>query len=75
MANSRKLIEGFWDRFDDACENAGYSKYRLSKEIGCNRKSLYGTSGYMLSPLFIARASIKLGVSTDYLLGVKREKQ
>jgi len=74
MARSKGLIEGFWDRFDDACEDAGYTKSRLAKEIKCSRKSLYSNTGYMLSPLFIARASIKLGVSTDYLLGVKKEK-
>ena len=72
MAKSRYLVYGFWERFDKACVDAGYTKLRLSREIGCDRKTLYPKSGYMMNPLFIARAALKLGVTTDYLLGIER---
>ncbi len=71
MPGRRTLIEGFWDRFDEACYESGYTKNQLAREIGCGRKTLY-RGDHTPNPLFLARVAVKLNVTTDYLLGIER---
>jgi len=70
MAKVKTLVYGFWDRFDDAVEQSNFTKAELARRIGCNRKTLY-RGQHMPSPLFIARSAALIGVSTDYLLGIR----
>ncbi len=73
MAKRSTLIEGFWERFEDACNEAGYSKRQLAREIGCDRKTLSAGYGHTPNPLLLARMAVKLHVTTDYLLGIERK--
>ncbi len=76
MAKHQGLIEGFWDRFDEALNNTGKSKNFIANQLGCNRKVLYNDySGRMPSPLYIAKFCSIYNISSDYLLGIKREKE
>ncbi len=65
-------IEGFWERFDQACYDRNITKKELARRIGCNRKTLYeGTNSGTPNALYIARACNVLNISSDWLLGVK----
>ena len=76
MAKSKGLIEGFWDRFDEALNDTGKSKNFIATQIGCNRKVLYNNyDGRMPSPLYIAKFCSIYHVSSDYLLGIKSKKE
>ena len=70
MAKCNTLVYGFWDRFDDAIKQSSFTKSELARRIGCNRKTLY-RGQHMPSALFIARSAALIGVSTDYLLGIR----
>lgn len=70
MAKCNTLVYGFWDRFDDAIKQSSFTKLELARRIGCNRKTLY-RGQHMPSALFIARSAALIGVSTDYLLGIR----
>lgn len=68
MAKQRTLIEGFWDRANIAME--GRSKKELAEQIGCDRKTLYGSYG-TLSPVYLARLCVLTGTDANWLLGIK----
>ncbi len=72
MPQKKTMIYGFWERFDKACNKAGYSKAQLAREIGCDRRTLYEGDGSIPNSLYIARAALKLHVTADYLLGIER---
>lgn len=71
MAKQKTLIEGFWDRANKVME--GKSKKELARQIGCDRKTLYGNYG-TLSPVYLARFCVLTGTDANWLLGIK-EKQ
>jgi hypothetical protein len=71
MAKQKTLIEGFWDRANKAME--GKCKKDLAKQIGCDRKTLYGNCG-TLSPVYLARFCVLTGTDANWLLGIKGEQ-
>ena len=71
MAKQRTLIEGFWDRANIAME--GRSKKELAEQIGCDRKTLYGSYG-TLSPVYLARLCVLTGTDANWLLGIKGDQ-
>ncbi len=65
----------FWDRFYECAEETGDAKTVIAKRIGCERKTLYKSSEEKLpSPLYIARFCTTYGFTSDYLLGISKEK-
>lgn len=73
MARHKSLIYGFWDRFDEALTNKNISKNELARRVGCDRKTLYRSSGVTPNALYLVRICVQLDVSADYLLGIKKE--
>lgn len=70
MAKTRTLIEGFWDRANIVME--GKNKKELARQIGCNRKTLYGGNG-TLSPVYLARFCVLTGTDANWLLGITKD--
>lgn len=70
IAKQRTLIEGFWDRANKVME--GKSKKDLARQIGCDRKTLYGNYG-TLSPVYLARFCVLTGTDANWLLGIRGE--
>lgn len=71
MAKQKTLIEGFWDRANKVME--GKNKNELARQIGCNRKTLYGKDG-TLSPLYLAKFCVLTDTDANWLLGIKGER-
>ena len=71
MAKPRTLIEGFWDRVDEALEEKNINKSQVAHLIGCDRKTIYNREGTM-NPLYIARFCAATGTDANWLLGIKR---
>jgi len=74
--NKTILIEGFWERLNEACKKDGRSKSEIARACGFNRKVLYWSSnksnmhvGYMVK--FCAETN----TSADWLLGLRRSEQ
>ena len=66
----RTMIEGFWQRMNTVME--GKNKKELARQIGCNRKTLYGNDG-TLSPVYLARFCAITGTDANWLLGIRTE--
>ena len=64
-------IEGFWERVEESIRNSGLTKKEIAKKMGVNRATLYPSSGMNLSTDNIAKFCKIVGVSSDYLLGLK----
>lgn len=73
MARHKSLIYGFWDRLDRVCYDRKISKQELAKRVGCDRKTLYRSTGATPNPMYLARICVQLNISADYLLGIKKE--
>lgn len=69
-----KTIRGFPDRLNKAIRDSGKTFGQVCKETGISRTALYrlkvGDCGP--SAIQIARLSVCLGVSADWLLGIKK---
>ena len=76
MAKKRTVVEGFWDRFDECVNEVGINRTALARQIGCGRKSLYNDyGGRSLSMVYIARFCSLYNYSSDYLLGLSKQKK
>lgn len=70
------MIEGFWDRLEDAIGESGMTKSEIARRVGCDRKTLYENfeTHRMLHSGYLARICAVTKVSAAWLLGLRREK-
>lgn len=68
-------IEGFWERLEEAVRLSGLTKTEIARRIGCDRKSLYELAGRhrMLQSGYMAKFCVVTKISSDWLLGLKKE--
>lgn len=69
------LLDGFWDRLDEAIRKQNLNKKQLSQICGIDRKTLYNPrrSNRYIRIVYFARICSALNVSADYLLFGERE--
>lgn len=74
MSNRCSNIYGFWDRLEEALNDANIAKCELARRIGYDRKTLY-RRGATPSPMALAKICVQLNVSADWLLGITTQKR
>lgn len=67
-------IYGFYERVDQACIESGFSKMKIARRCGFDRKILCPRDG-MMHATYIAKFCAVVGVSADWLLGLKRDRK
>ena len=70
------LIDGFWERFEEACMRSGMSKDEIARKMGCGRNTLIATSGHCgIHITYLAKFCALTGTSADWLLGLSKERK
>lgn len=76
MSKQDKRVRGMGLRLREAFELSGKTAAQVAREIGVSRSSFYRhLDGDPMLPLALARYSLALNVSADWLLGIKRERE
>ena len=76
--NKSVLVEGFWDRLDQACLKDGRTKTQIANACNFDRKVLYRSAALhkvMMSSGYLARFCTETNTSADWLLGLRRERE
>ena len=73
--NYSPRLYGFWDRIEQACQDAGMSKAEAARRAGIDRKSLYSNKGSMNAST-LARFCAATKADANWLLlgGVKPDE-
>lgn len=67
-------LQGFPDRLSQAVDDSGKTFGQICRETGISRSKLYDLKSGQQGPsaLQVARLSVCLGCSADWLLGIKK---
>lgn len=67
-----KMVEGFWDRVDEAVKKSGLTRAEIARRGNFTRDVFYESTKMFSSGTLASFCSVT-HVSADWLLGVKRE--
>lgn len=75
MRHNRK-VEGLTERLNSAVYASGLTPGEIQKRAGVKRNTYYDhLSGQPMSELFIAKYCTALGISADWLLGLRKDNR
>ena len=76
MKNNQKEKELIADRFKELCDDSGLDQIKFAEMIGVPRQTVskIETGRQEISPRVLREIYLKLGVSPEYLLGLRDDK-